>query len=364
LFAALGVLTPVGSQRLLGTVPARSPDSARVRAAALIAGGLALIPSVAAGQGADDTAATAPDDRVAIRIEYFAPAGCPLADDFEAEVRARTPRARSAVAGEPARVFHVEILDEKNAAVGRMVVEHDGERSGARVLRGKSCSEVSSALALTAALSIDPAARLVLEPAPAPVARAAPEPAPQPAPARAKLPEPSNVGVGLGASAGLARIVAPGLMPVASLFGELASPGRGALGPAVRISANVASNALDADRDATFTWVAAGLDLCPLRASLGRAVLVRPCVATQAGVLRGRGRNVAEPLGASRAWWSAGGSVHFEARLSSHVGVDLSGSALLPFREREFVFDTPPRDVARTATVSVGVGLGVFVLLL
>jgi len=339
-------------------------DPLRVCARVLVAGGSALIPAVAAGQVADSGVTS--DDRVAIRIDYSAPAGCPSADDFEAEVRARTARARRAVASEPARIFHVAILEEGNAAVGRMIVDRDGGSSGARVLRGRSCSDVSSALALTAALSIDPTARLVLEPAPepAPVAPVTPEPVPRPRPARPLVREPSNVGFGLGASAGLAQIVAPGLMPVTSVLGELAFPGRGALSPAVRVSVNVASNTLDTGRDATFTWVAGGLDLCPLRAVLGRSLELRPCLAAQGGWLHGVGRNVAEPLSASRAWGSAGASVQLAARLSSRVAIQVSGSALLPLRPLHFDFELPSREVARTPTLSVGVGLSAFVYFL
>jgi hypothetical protein len=167
----------------------------------------------------------------------------------------------------------------------------------------------------------------------------------------------------LGARAGIAQIVTPGLMPVVSLFDELSWSRPGAFAPTVRVSLSAASNGLDSNRDASFTWVAGGIDLCPLRAVLGQAVELRPCVAAQGGSLHGRGRGVAEPIAASRAWWSAGASAHAAVRLSQYVGVDLSAAALLPFKEREFVFEAPQRAVARTPTVSMAVGFGFFLML-
>jgi hypothetical protein len=327
--------------------------------------GSTVIPATASAQDALPA-----DDRVAFRVSYSAPPGCPGAAAFEAELLARTARARSAAPDEAARIFVVDIQGGRSgsAMTGRMTVERDGKISDARVLRGKTCGEVSSALALTAALSIDPQARLVLEPVPAvenPPARQEPPPPPAPAsPAPAPPPRTApRVEVRLGAGVGLTQIVTPGVMPVVSVVGELASSGPGLLHPAIRVSLHGASNALDGGRAATFTWIAAQLDLCPLWLLLGSAVEIRPCAAAQAGTLGGVGRTVAEPVSEYGAWWSAGAAAHIAARLSSRIGVDLSGGALVPLLPHHFVFETPQRDVARTATVSEVVSLGAFATL-
>jgi hypothetical protein len=324
--------------------------------------GSTMIPATGSGQPALPA-----DDRVAVRVAYSAPPGCPGAADFEAELHARTSRVRSAEAHEAARLFRVVIEGEGSGIVGRMTVERDGKISAARVLRGKNCGEVSSALALTAALSIDPEARLVLEPAPAvqspPARREPPAPAPASPAAPRSLRTDSGVAVRLGAGVGLVQIVTPGVMPVVSVVDELAWSGPGPLHPAVRVSLLVASNLLEGDREATFTWVAGQLELCPLPVPLGSAIELRPCAAAQGGKLRALGRAIATPLGEFGAWWSAGAAAHVAARLSSGIGVDLSGSALIPFQPRDFVFESPERDIARTATVSVGISLSAFVML-
>jgi hypothetical protein len=329
--------------------------------------GSALVPTRGSAQPGQLPA----DDQVAVRVAVSAPQGCPGAAEFEAELRARTPRVRIATTEEAARLFRVKIEGRAGAVIGRMTVERDGKISEARVLRGKNCGEVSSALALTAALSIDPQARLVLDkepapapspPAPAPAAPPEPPEPPPPAPAPPVAPTPppeaSRVAVRLGVGAGIVQIVTRGVMPSASMVDEVAFPGPGLLRLSVVASLHAASNLLDGEREATFTWIAGQLDLCPLRLPLGWLVELRPCGAAQAGTLRGAGRTVAEPLAKYRAWWSAGAAARLAAQLSPRFGAVLSASALVPLVERDFVFESPEHDIARTVPVSVGVSLG------
>jgi hypothetical protein len=172
------------------------------------------------------------------------------------------------------------------------------------------------------------------------------------------LPTASRVRVRVGAAVGLVQIVTPGVMPSVSVHDELAWSGPGVLRPAIRASLHTASNFLEGDREATFTWIAGQLDLCPLRLPLGSVAEIRPCGAAQGGTLRGAGRTVAQPLVKYRAWWSAGAVARLTAFLGSGIGAELSASALVPLVERDFVFETPQIDVARTAPVSVGVSLG------
>jgi hypothetical protein len=311
------------------------------------------------------------NDQVAVRVAVSAPRGCPGTVEFETELSARTPRARIAEAREVARLFRVKIEGAGSAVVGRMTVERDGTISDARVIRGKNCREVASALALTAALSIDPQARLVLDNEPAPAAPSPPAqapparpepppPAPTPSVAPAPLPAPVRVAVRVGVGVGLVQIVTSDVMPIVSVVDEVAFPGPGPLRPSVVASLHMASNVLDGDRQATFTWIAGQLDLCPLALPLGGIAELRPCGAAQAGSLRGAGRAeaVAQPLEKYRAWESAGLSARLAARFSPRFETDLSASALVPFVERDFVFASPQRDIARTVPVAVGVSLG------
>ncbi len=328
-----------------------------------------LLAGGAAAQRADaaDSPASA-DDRVAFRVESPAHIGCPGAAELEASVLARTKKARKAAASEDARVYHVEFQDEGGGLTGRLTVERDGQRSGVRTLRGSSCDDVGTALALTVALSIDPAARQAVEPPTLPV----PSPRDAGVPCEAVAPPPpvlvvapvvvpaSRIQARLGLAAGLAQVVVPGVMTATSLTGEIALRSQDVLAPSVRVSAGIASSSLDVASNAGFTWVSAQVELCPIRAGLGWRVEVRPCGAVQGGWLHGSGQIAPDPLDASRAWWTAGGSAHVSALVSSDAGIELSGTVAASLHEWDFVFQTPTRLVARTASAPWTASLGAF----
>jgi hypothetical protein len=341
--------------------------STRPLAAAIaLALGAAATPSALA-----DDAASPAGDRVAFRIESTPHVGCPGPAVLEDSVLARTKKARKAATGEDAQVFHVEFRDENGAVTGHLTVERNGQTSGARSVRGSSCDDVGNALALTIALSIDPTARLAIEPSPPPQASPdagapclpAPPLASPPAPSMVVAPPavaPARMQARMGLATGLAQVLEQGLMTTAILSGELAVRSPALLSPSVRLSVNFASNALDVPGDATFTWLSGQVELCPIRARLGSRFEILPCGAAQGGWLRGRGQTAPQTLEASRAWWTAGASAHLAALVSSEAGIELSGSAEASLHEWDFVFLSPTVPVAQTASVSWTVALGVF----
>jgi hypothetical protein len=324
---------------------------------------------------------TPPDDaRFAVRVVFSAPSRCPDAAEFEAELHKRTGKARPAADSEPAHVFRVQIRALPDGAmVGRIATEWHEQRSGVRELRDKSCSQVVSALALTAALTIDPEARVDLEPeatkAP-PAARPRPQPQPQPQlqppsssknsdshPTSEASPASTTLETHLGIEGGAARIITPGVMPALGAFGELVWIGSGFVSPSIRLSLDTASNALDANRAANFTWLASELELCPIALRLGADTDLHPCAAGAGGAILAKGRTVPEKYGQTRAWWSAGMSAHLSQRLSTRFGVELFAALLVPLRARSFVFANPSQEIARTPAESGELGLGAFAYL-
>jgi hypothetical protein len=280
-------------------------------------------------------------------------------------VLSRTTRARVAEPGEAAWVFHVEFQDNGNVITGRMTTVRDGQPSGTRAVSGHSCADVATALALTIALSIDPRAKLFAETAPAPVAgskgEGAPAPASHPTPHVSPAAAPARVQARLGGGAGAAQVVSGTVMPAMHISTEIALARSGWLSPSGRLSINLASNAPATTRDATFTWISSQVDLCPFHFQFGSALEVRPCAVAQGGMLRGRGRTAPVSVEASRIWWSAGAGGQIAVLVSPRGGIELSGAAVVPFRERDFVFENPPRTIARTTTPSWGLALGGFV---
>jgi hypothetical protein len=356
--------------------------SARLRrrhhasAAVLVSAKVWTFLGLALAQGMPLSATKNPaDGRLAVRVLYTAPSGCPDTAEFEAELHKRTGKARPAADSEVAHVFRVQIRALPNGAmVGRIATEWNGQRSGVRELRDKSCSEVASALALTAALTIDPEARLDLEPDATKIAPAAAAQPPQPPPLPASettddratsepSPASTKLETHLGIEAGATRIITPGVMPALGACGELAWVGSGLVSPSIRLSLNSASNTLDANRVANFTWLAGELELCPIALRLGAGTDLSPCAAGAGGAILAKGRTVPEQYGQTRAWWGAGLSAHLSQRLSARFGVELFAALLAPLRARSFVFANPSQEIARTPAASGELGLGAFAYL-
>ena len=110
-------------------------------------------------------------------VDYTAPDGCPPASSFFSEITARTPRARAARSGERARVLHVKVTRRGEAHVGTLAVEDTTGTGSAREVSGGTCAEVVGALALVAALAVDPHASVAPRPPPTPTPTPTPTPA-------------------------------------------------------------------------------------------------------------------------------------------------------------------------------------------
>src|SRR5882762_3549124 len=123
-------------------IRARARARARVR-------GLAVVASVALWA----THALAQDQL--LHLKFQSAADCPGRDAFIAEVRARTERVRLVETKSNALelVVHADVGADR--AVGRLRL---GSENADRRVTGKTCVDVVSALALIAALAVDPTA--------------------------------------------------------------------------------------------------------------------------------------------------------------------------------------------------------------
>jgi len=105
-------------------------------------------------------------------VDYRASEGCPDRGAFIHEVQRRSRIATPVgKAEQPKVVFVVELVRDagKKRVTGKLVVT-EGLATTNRVLTGKTCPEVASALALIAALTVDPNAEMtpLVEPLPLP----------------------------------------------------------------------------------------------------------------------------------------------------------------------------------------------------
>ncbi len=104
--------------------------------------------------------AGAAEPRTPIRVESVAGATCPSGETFGVQLLRRTDRVREARAGERAVVFRVELVGSAKRPLGRLTVEEPDGTLTEREVPGATCQEVVSAMALIAAVLVDPNASL------------------------------------------------------------------------------------------------------------------------------------------------------------------------------------------------------------
>jgi len=95
-------------------------------------------------------------DAPAFRVRYIAAEGCPSADVFSHEILARTSLAHAATGAERAVRFQVRLSTADDKSRGELAIQEIDGSVSARSVDGQSCGEVVSALALIAALTMDP----------------------------------------------------------------------------------------------------------------------------------------------------------------------------------------------------------------
>jgi hypothetical protein len=339
------------------TLPGKATLCAYAMASSLVAG---LVAGVARGDGEVE----------AVRLDFAAHEGCPDKDAFFAGVRARTARVRHAAAGEAARIFRVRVTRDGHRSQGELGIFDELGQTDTRSIEGESCSEVMSALALIAALSIDPSAssadapasRLASPPSAAPgsplAESATADRTPAAAPRSLQGPAEARWVWTVGVQGGAVAMGDLGVTFSSTVFVD-GSRNRGArLGPSWRLgftySDGNASSSAGTDAG-TFRWWLLNVSGCPFAATLGN-VSLRPCLSMDAGVLHAV---TDETLTTDRGWFSAGllgraewvplGSFHLEAQ----------AGAMLPLvRDPYFIQPATLYEVPAVAAVAT-LGLGV-----
>jgi hypothetical protein len=309
-----------------------------------------------------------------VRIEYRAPEACPSEAWLLGRLQARTDRFRRVMDDRPARSFGIEIAHLGGSYVGTLTItEPQAEaRPTSRRIEAPDCTEVAEGLALIAALTIDPRAKLEapIEKSPEP-----PPPPPPPPPPVVKPPPPSpppqaeeparklelRLGAGFVGSSG----VAPELMYGGEGFFEVAlADDRAWFAPALRLTFLRHVRREDirfAEGTAHFRLTTMALDLCPLRAPVPILEL-RLCATAEGGLLEAEGTDTQDPDQSVRFWSALGARLRIGAELG-RIGVQASVGAEAPLRRDSFVFDSPggPVTVNEVDAVVWLAGLGVSV---
>jgi hypothetical protein len=330
-----------------------------------------------------------------VRVQFSAPEGCPDATAFLRALRLRTGRFQLGSSTERARLFMATITQTKTSVDGSLEIQGPGSEVSVRSVSGRTCNEVTSALALMTALAIDPNALAQDGPPPGtrPASAAANRPvklpvsqpfAPAPPVQRAAnetrseaLPPPEiqsvqsartspgapvsaawNWSTGLQGHTSLHLFPTPGLGGL--LFVEAAAPGASLLGPVLRVGlfVNHSDAALASGAGAEFQWFAAMVEGCPIRLQRadGRFAFL-PGLAFHLGVLRGRGTGLDQPRQAADTWFDVGPAARFRLALSKQLFLEAQGMLVLPLHRLTFEVQDDPAQAPTSAYAVPGIGV-------
>jgi hypothetical protein len=305
-----------------------------------------------------------------VRFEYRAPAGCPDAEAFVNRVQARTARARLGAAEELARTFVVEVRADASGASAQLSFTDSRGAPVVRAVRGETCDEVVSAIALVTALAIEAGPTEANAPVEStqtePRSGVAPAPEPAAAPRKRALrkPEPNVVVWSLGAETSVTTWLGPAPAPGVGVFGEVGTYA----GASARLTLlGTASSTLvenetlpGAYRRANFNALLARIEGCPVVAVVGWGFRVLPCVAIGLGAFRGAGEeaSVTPPRSRTIFWADLVPALRLDWTVADSLVFFGQAELGVPLVRHEFVFEGPPQPVFEVPAVGVGAAFG------
>jgi hypothetical protein len=325
----------------------------------------ACVVVVGAILGAGGVAAADEQAPEAVHIDYAAPGECPAGPEVETLIAERTSRFRSVDEAQATRTFAIAIETTPAGFEGRLSVRDAQGSRPVRVITGAACRDITDAVALIVALAIDPRALLApakpSAPAPAP---APPPPTIAPAPAdHASSTDSAESRAPWDAYAALQTRMTGALAPV-PVFGAMASAEieprvRAVLAPAFRLGAQGGlAKTVDTRRGAAhFWWAAASAAICPIAIGVGDRVVLRPCVAADAGKESVSGDQTADARNVSPLWLDIGAIGRLQWKIGDALRVEAEGGAILPLVRNIFFFD-PDTTVHHVPFVGYAAGIG------
>jgi hypothetical protein len=288
------------------------------------------------------------------RVVWSSAAGCGDPRAFLHELEGRTTRLRQAQEGEHAITLIVETFRVVSGVRGQLTVRKlDGDLS-VREVPGLNCQEVESAMALIAALMVDPLAGSAEGVTPT-------EPSPPAAPEPVTTVQESDWSLRIEQRLTAHTAVAPGLT-WGQAFGVMLTGETSRLRPSVALSGHLARATTSKPQgSAELEWAAAQLALCPVGLGPGeqRSWDLRACGSFQVGRLRGAGFETVDPDTKAILWVAAGLELEGRYRVVGPLWLGLEGALNLPFsRERFYLEPTQTLHQVPAWGVSVGFGAG------
>jgi len=289
------------------------------------------------------------------RLVWSSSADCGNAANFLAELQERTTRLRQADKGEHAITLIVETFRVAGGVRGELTMRRPDGDVTTREVPGLDCREVESAIALIAALMVDPLAgapeRAVVHGPPTAVAPTSESDRSMPASPAWSWRAEQRLTARTAVAPRLTWGQAWGLMltreaswahPSVALFGHLAH-------------ATTSKPAGSAELE----FAAAELVLCPVGLRPDASWDLRACGAFQLGRLRGIGFQTADPATKAIVWSSASLELQGRYQLLGPLWLGWQGAVSAPFSRENFYLD-PSQVLHRVPAwgLSFGVGLG------
>jgi hypothetical protein len=291
-------------------------------------------------------------------------AECPAIESFSRRVLARTSRARLATSESADVAFVLSVAPDPEGASGTLGVT-EGATQSVRSVRGASCEEVVDALALIAAVTLDPDAStepIVLDAPPEPTKERPAQPTQALPPASPRVSPPATrsnefVAPGLswrfggGVRGALSQGLAPDPVFALGAFVSALLPGEGSSLEPLFLAGIWLGRSAEYDATnrggeqlgtAQFRWLAGDIIGCPLRLPATGALAVRPCLGFEAGQLTGKGRAAKNSAEESATWLAMTGSARLDWTVFDVLQIDLTGGGFLSLTRDDFFFEPAP----------------------
>jgi hypothetical protein len=292
-------------------------------------------------------AASAEEPLVPVRVDYRGTELCSDAGQFLRELLGRDVRVRSAAPGERAPLLVVTITPGVRQTLrGHLVVEDVDGTVSRRDVDGDGCESVLGALALMAAIAVDPTAPLQgpevpKTTQPAPKAVEAVVEAKDEASSASNSPRPGGgLRLGFVTGAGATTGIAPSVAWMIPVSTEIAWGRDTSVSPLFRAGFEHADSGDDGATggDARFVLNAGTLDLCA-SVPVGGRIRLLPCLHAEAGALSATGSNIQPALSDTRPWAGLGALGAVRYLVLSPLFVELSLGVRFPLVRDRFFFE-------------------------
>ncbi len=257
----------------------------------------------------------------------FAGGHCGTPQQFSDELLQRSAHVRPARADEPGFAFRVDVREQARSMQARLILREPDGRVTVRNVAGATCSEVISALAVIAAVLVEPS----------PTAER-----PESPPSAASRAEGGRLGLGASVGFVVQGAVAPQPRPGVGFEASIDYETGSFASPLFALAYQRTLGTAEAPTDngtAELEWWTVRASLCPVRWPETGKLALRPCGLFDLGRLEGTGIDTELEASAGITWVAPGASARLDAAPVDWLALTVEVGVLAPLNRDRFVFD-------------------------